>query len=242
MNESPLTRLEQKEKERNQQLLDLLQNPLKLLTEGKKHGVKSIKRFFGISFLFAVVNTILFFYALSRLFVHGFELNRLLYVLIVLAIGIAFTAYAVYKTYQFVALDTIHLVYNNLTVMFQNVCTKIVDRIDQTIKGATTLSNKKLTKALDIHTIINTTFERFPKFVRGGMRMIFSRIPLSRMIGEIKGDIINGRKEEASDKLYTQMDTFISDSIFGDNNTNWVWWILPLNIICVIAFMIYKLV
>ena len=61
------------------------------------------------------------------------------------------------------------------------------------------------------------------------------------MLIDLKQEISQGNKVEASTKLYNKMDGFISDSIFGNNNTKWVWWLLPLNVIILFIFIKIKI-
>ena len=61
------------------------------------------------------------------------------------------------------------------------------------------------------------------------------------MIIEVREDIVKGNKIESSTKLYTKMDAYITDSIFGNNNTNWVYWLLPANVIVIFLLIMYKI-
>jgi len=57
---------------------------------------------------------------------------------------------------------------------------------------------------------------------------------------DLKDDIVNESSDDAGDKLYTGLDGLIRN-VFDKNNTNWVWWQLPLNIGLVIAIVKYFL-
>ena len=224
--------------ENNSKLLELLDRPWRLIKEGGKLGVKGVKRFFTILFLFAFSNTILFLYAVVRLFSTDFQFVKVFYILLVLLIGLALTIYASYRTYQYVIIDTIRVVYENLSSFFHKISELIIDRVEGLFQGKVDLTNNQLTKALDFGKLVNSKFQRTPKFLRKGIILILNKIPFVGMLMDLKEEIMKGNKIEASAKLYHKMDGFISDSIFSNNNTRWVWWLLPLNIL--VSFLFIK--
>ena len=114
-----------------------------------------------------------------------------------------------------------------------------MNKVEKLFQGKVDLSDNQLTKALDFGKMVNSKYQKIPKFLRKGIILILNRIPFVGMIVDLKEDILKGNKVEASSKLYNKMDVFISDSIFGNNNTKLVWWLLPLNII--ILFILIKL-
>ncbi|GGG09615.1 hypothetical protein GCM10011344_07770 [Dokdonia pacifica] len=225
--------------ENNNKLLNLLNHPWRLIKEGGKLGVNGIKRFITVLFLFAFSNTILFFYAISRLFSTDFEFMKLLFVLLVLIIGLAITIYSTYRTYQYVVIDTIRVIYENLSSFFHKISELIIDKVEVLFQGKIDLTDNQLTKALDFGKMVNSKYPKTPKFLRKGIILILNKIPFVGMLIDLKEEILKGNKIEASNKLYNKMDGFISNSIFGNNNTKWVWWLLPVNII--IIFVLIKL-
>ena len=220
-----------KNEENNNKLIQLLDQPWRLIKEGGKLGVNGVKRFFTVLFLFSITNTILFFYAISRLFLANFESGKIGFVFLVLIIGIGVTIYSAYRTYQYVVIDTIRVIYENLSSFFKKISELVIDKVEGSLKGKVNLTDNQLNKALDVGKMVNSKFQKTPKFLRKGIILILKKIPFVGMIVDVKEDILNGNKIEASTKLYNKMDGFISDSIFGNNNTKWVWWLLPLNII-----------
>lgn len=225
----------------NNKLLQLLNHPWKLIKEGGKLGVTGVKRFFTVLLLFSISNTILFFYAISRLFSVDFKFSGLFYVFLVLIIGLVLTFYATYRTYQFVIIDTMRVIYESLSSFFQKISNLIIDKAESLFNGKVNISDNQLTKAFDFGKMVNTKFQKTPKFLRKGIILILNRIPLVGMLMDLKEDISKGNKVEASTKLYNKMDSFISESIFGNNNTKWVWWLLPLNILVVFLLIKYKI-
>lgn len=227
--------------EKNDKLLELLHHPWRLVKEGGKLGVNGVKRFFTILSLFAVANTILFFYAIIRLLSTDFEPTKILITLLVLIIGLGITVYSAYRTYHYVLIDTMRVIYENLTSFFQKVSELIIDKAESLFQGKIDLTDNQLTKVLDFGKMINSKYQKTPKFLRKGIIFILNRIPLVGMLIDIKEDILKGNKLEASTKLYNKMDGFISGSIFGNNNTRWVWWLLPLNIIILLVLIELKI-
>ena len=75
--------------------------------------------------------------------------------------------------------------------------------------------------------------------MKKGALLVLNRIPFVDMIIDLKESIQKGKKMEASVKLFDKMNGFISVSIFGKNNSNWIWWMLVLNII--ISILLIKL-
>ncbi len=223
--------------ENTYKLMELLASPSpwRILFEGGKLGVKAIKHFFLIVFLFLFTNTILFFYALTRWFMTGLEINKpnLLAILFTFLLGLAATLYAAHQAYGYVLIDTIRVIYENLASLFQKICEIIIDKAEAIFKGKKQVSDKALANALDFGKMINEKFQKVPRFIRRGVIFIMDKIPVVGMLMELKDDLEAGNKEDASFKLYMSIDDFIQENIFGNNTVSWIWWLLPLNIIVI---------
>lgn len=215
----------------NTKLIELLDHPWKLIKEGSKLGINGVKRFFTVLFLFTLSNSILFVYSIIRLIKTDFEYSKIIFVLLVLLIGVGITIYSAYRTYQYVVIDTLSVIYKNLESLFKKITEMIIDQVEKLIKGKVNLTDTQLTKAIDFGKMINSNYKKMPRFLRKGIILILNRLPIVGMVSNLKTDIISGNKLEASTKLYNKIDGFISESIFGSNNTKWIWWLLPLNII-----------
>jgi len=225
----------------NNKLLQLLNHPWRLIKEGGKLGVNGVKRFFTVLFLFSISNTILFFYSISRLFSTDFEFSKIFFVFLVLIIGLGITIYSSYRTYQYVIIDTIRVIYENLSSFFKKISELIIDKSEGLFQSKVDLSDNELKKALDFGKIVNSKYQKIPKFLRKGIILILNKIPFVGMLIDLKEEISKGNKLEASTKLYNKMDGFISESIFGNNNTKWVWWLLPINILILIILIKFKI-
>jgi hypothetical protein len=152
---------------------------------------------------------------------------------------VGITIYAAYRTYHYVIIDTLRVIYENLSSLFKKIAALIIDKVAGLFERKKEVSEDQLTKALDFKKMVNSKFQIVPNFLRKGIIRILYKIPFVGMILEVKDDIKKGNKAEASVKLYTKMDNFITEYIFGSNNTNWVWWVLPANII--VLFVLIKL-
>jgi len=210
-------------KENNNRLLELLNHPWQLIKEGEKLGVNGVKYFFKILFLFALSNTVLFLYAISRIFLTDFEFIKILYVLLVLIIGLGITIYSAYRTYHYVIIDTMRVIYGNLSSFFHKLCELIIDKMESLFQENVDFTDNQLNKVLNFSKLVNSKYQKTPIFLRKGIIMILNKIPLVEMLTDLKEGTLLGNKFESSTKLYDKMDEFISDSIFGNNNTKWVW-------------------
>lgn len=220
-------------------LFDLLNSPVKLILNGGKLGVTGIKKFFLTLFLFTTANTILFFYAISRLFVVPFEASHIFYVILVFVIGLGVTIYAQYRTYHYVIIDTIRVIYENLTPFFEKISAILIDKASGVFKGSEKTSDTQLAKKVNIGKLVNSSFKKMPKILRKGITLVLSKVPIIGMLMAIRNDIVNGDSTIASNKLHQQIDGFISNTIFGNNTIKWIWWLLPLNIIFLV-FLIHS--
>ncbi|MEZ5174117.1 MAG: hypothetical protein R2850_11575 [Bacteroidia bacterium] len=227
--------------ENNKKLVEILHYPLRLIAEGGKLGVKGIKRFFLVLFLFAITNLFLLLYSVIRVVMSGFEMPKLVIVILVLLIGIGFTAYAAYRVYQFVMIDAMRVIYGNMTSFFKNLSQTIIEKAASIIQGKTEITDQKLIEALDFGKMIQSKYKNAPGILKKGITMILKRIPFTGIITLLKTDISDGRLDDASARLYSEMDGFITTTIFGNNNTRWVWWLLPLNIVALLVLIKLKL-
>ncbi len=223
--------------ENNEKIGELLDgDPLDIIREGRQFGIKGIKRFILILFLFGFSNMILFFYAVSRFLGHLDELNKVVYVLLVAALGLGTTAYALYRAYGFVLIDSIRVIYENVRSYFKRIAEIIIDYAERTLKGKVEVTDKELAKALDFSKMIDNSLDKVPWVIRRGILFILRKLPIVGILFDMKEDILAGNKADASTKLYDKIDALISE-LFAQNNTKWVWWLWPLNIIVLLGII-----
>ena len=220
-------------------LNQLPQNALQLILQSGKFGIKGAKRLFAIAFLFGICNLLLVVYGFYTYFGNSSEEVNGLFLLVLLIVGILFTALAIYKAYQFVLVELFGYAYQQSSDLFEKLSDVLVDNSEKILQKSS--QNKSVSQAIDYASIIKSKFENTPKIVSKVVGFLFNRIPLFGMLKDLQTDIAQGNKKEASSKLYVQMDTFITQSIFGSNNTQWVFWLLPLNVLVMIAIIFLKL-
>ena len=230
-----------RDNEETGRILDLINQPWKLVTQGSQYGITGVKRFFGVIFLFASANTIMFLFALVRIYYTGFEFGKLMYALLVLVIGLGIMAFTIHRLYHYVFIDALRVIYSNMSSVFRKISEYVVGKVFDAAKGKADISKSEIAKALDFGMMINEKFQKFPRIIKKGVVFLLNRIPIVGMVMKLKDELLGMTQAEASNRLYDQMNNFIMESIFGNNNTQWVWWLLPANVIglfLVIHFLI----
>ncbi|WP_430413078.1 hypothetical protein [Kordia sp.] len=227
--------------ENNNKLLQILDKPYKLILQGGKHGVKGVRRFFSIVFLFLIANLCMVIYAINRMVVSGFGFGKSFMLVVIFLAGIGFTIYAGYRTYQYVVIDTMRVIYENSTSLFQKISDLVIGNVEKLFTGKKDVKQSDLKKALNFSKMVHQKYQKVPRFIRKGMIMVLKKVPFVGMLVDLQEDINSGNNSVASAKLYTKVDSFISGTVFGNNNTKWVLWLLPLNILLMYLFIRWKI-
>ena len=155
--------------------------------------------------------------------------NGLLSLVIVILLGIIITGLAVYKAYNYVFIDTLRVIYQGPTPLLRKISEAIVNKSAALIEKQADKS--AVASGINAIQVINDILSSLPKVMRKGLTYLFNKVPFSNFLKDINSLVVKGDKETAVDLLYTKTDTFIMDTVFGSNNKNWVYWLLPLNII-----------
>ncbi|WP_028979736.1 hypothetical protein [Sporocytophaga myxococcoides] len=221
-------------------LLSLLENPFSLILGGGDYEIKGRKRFALIITFFALTNTVLFGYSLFRLFATDFSGEKLFYVFIVLCFGIGLTINAGYWAYLFIRTETMNLVYESAKPLVKRLCEIAVEKVTGYLKGKSKVSNKELTNFIDFAKEVNESFKSMPYFLRLAIIHLLKKIPIAKFILERKNDFISGDKQIGAALLFKQIDNFAIKK-FERNNTNWVFWLWPLNVIWMSLFIIFMI-
>ncbi|MCB9202448.1 MAG: hypothetical protein H6604_05315 [Flavobacteriales bacterium] len=221
----------------NTQLIQLFNRPCKLIKEGGKFGINSVGYFIFVLGLFSISNITLFLYSLSRLASTGFEARKVFFILLIFVVGFGFTLYSAYRMYQYLRINVVKVIYGNLSSIFQSISELIINKTESLFKDKFNLTNSQLKKALDFGRMINIRYHKMPKFLRTAIILLLNKIPIVDMLLELKEEIFKGNKLDASVKLYNRMDKHISNSIFRNNNTTWIWWLFPLNMGVLFVFI-----
>ncbi len=217
----------------NQQLIDqtvlLLRNPKHLFSEAKKVGGKGVGRIALIVSLFTLVNVFFILQSIVRLaFLGDASLGK--YLLLVLIIGIIATSFATSKAYKYAVIKAFGVVYKKMTPFFQKICAVIIEKSEKVIQNADEAKEGKLKEVMDFGLILQSVFKNLPGFAQKIIVKMLNKTPIPEMVIELKQDISEGRRDEASAKLHLKIDNYLTDSYFNQNTTNWVLWLLPLNI------------
>jgi hypothetical protein len=153
-------------------------------------------------------------------------------------LGVGATAYAAYRAYQYAFIDVVRVIYEIMSGFFQNICAIIIDKVWAIFQDKTKLNNKQLEKAINIGEIVNEQYKKMPRLLKRGITLVLSKVPVVGTLMTLRNELVEGGKEKASHKLFEKMDGLIGD-FFQANNTRWVWWLLPLNI--VVMYVVIKL-
>lgn len=227
--------------EKGSKLIQLLESPWKLIKDAGSFGIRGVKRMATIVVVFSFTNIALFFYALASMFSNTFDASKLSYLMLVTAIGFAITFYAGYRAYQFLLVNALSAVYKSFTPLFEKLCAKIIDKAEIALSKKENLTNPELSKAIDYGHLVNEHYNSLPGLLKSGANIILNKIPFRDMLLELNRDIKEGNKEDASIKLFMKADGFINEYYFGKNNTKWVYWLLPLNIIIQVLIVKFKI-
>jgi len=147
------------------------------------------------------------------------------------------TAYASYRAYQYVIMDTIRVIYGGLEDTLKKIASYVVDKAEILMKN-NKISDKNLTKALDLSIYVNTTYMRLPSFLRKQLIFILKKVPYIGMLVDLRENIIEGNKDDASLELYKRTNSFVYDNIFKSNNFNWAWVLYPINIVFALTIIL----
>lgn len=231
----------QEEFDNLEELIDSANNPISFLKNSGKEGLKTIKKMVFAIFLFVATNTFLGFYAIYRIITSSFEGSRLLFFFITIGLCVGFVLFAVSKSYSFAIVDAIRIGYNKVNFLLKKACVLIVDKAEVAFTAMGNASNKDLSKAINVYDISKKIFDKVPTFIsKRIIAIITDKVPIIDLVSGLKNDIVGGNKEEASDKLFVQIDGKIKSTVFEENNIKWIFWLLPLNFILVVALIIFK--
>ena len=222
--------------DRTIQLFKSLNKPWQLLLKGGGLGVKGITTFLIIVLLFAFINIALLIYATILPFFS--EKTTFYSPLAALAAAVIFIYFSVTKTYGYIFVNILKTIYIDCGTLIKKMCYSITDKAAQEVdkrKGTDIF----LTKSIDLYGILDDYLESIPSFAKKGMWFLLRKIPFVKYIdNDIIPVLAKSSLKEASELLYTKTDNFIINDIFGRNTLNWVFWMIPLNVIVHIIILI----
>jgi len=209
-------------------LMQLSEHPLRLLREGSKIGLGSVGRLCGILLLFCTVNLLLLGYAIYKWNIGAIAL--------VMILGLLCTAYAGKRTYLIVILDLAKLVYKNTSPLFHIICAQIVEHISKFREKQAI--NIQIEKVINVQKIIEDKLGKVPRIITNSVSFVLKQIPITNMLSDIQNVFVSGDKEQATAFLHEKIDKYVEESIFCKNTITWIFWLLPLNVIIPLIYLI----
>lgn len=223
----------------DKELLKKLDGPWKILKNGTMFGIGGIKRFSVIVLLFAVMNLFLFGIGMYTAVTNNFSWSTIGILFIMILLGSAFTLWAGYRSYRYVFINILSKIYENTNQYQQNMCAEAVLRAGRIFSGEEHVTNEKLEAAVDWGNRIYDAYGQIPVFFQSGITQLLKRIPVTAFLLSMKEDIKAGNNKLAADKLHALVTDFINAHFFSTNNTRWLLWLIPLNVILMAALALY---
>jgi len=217
-------------------ILQSMRKPVDLLKKAGQLGLKGVTTFLVVSSLFSIVNIVFLIYAVLLSFL---TVNTSLYAPLAIAVfGFIFVFLAIKKTYSYIFINILKSIYIDCQPIIKRFCFSLVDKAVELLSKRKGNDALKL-KSTDVHTIFDNSLKIIPPFAKKTLWLLLKKIPFVKFINvDIAPVIISGDKTEASRLLFIKTDDYIIQDIFGSNTLNWLFWLLPLNIIVQIAMLI----
>lgn len=217
-------------------ILQSIRKPVDLLKKAGKLGLKGVTTFLVVSSVFSIINIVFFVYAVL---LSILTVNASFYAsLAILVFSFVFVVFAIKKTYSYIFINILKSIYIDCQPIIKRFCFSLVDKAAEHLNKTNGNDSLKL-KSTDVYTIFDNSLKIIPPFAKKTLWLLLKRIPFVKFINDdIAPVIISGDKTEASRLLFIKTDDYIIQHIFGSNTLNWLFWLLPLNIIVQIAMLI----
>ncbi len=208
-----------------------------LLSSGGKFGLKGAKYFGLVIVIIGIINTlflIISFFTFSEIP----NPKYLGFILVVVALGVLFTAVSMYFTYKYLLTDGISVLYNHAAPFFRKLSTFIIDKIENIAVDKMHIKDTHIEKAFNVGNMLTEIYgNKIPGIAQKGITYLVNQIPFTDLILNIKDSIKERDQEKASISLYNEIDFYIKTSILGKNSMKWLYWMIPLNIVFQIILM-----
>ncbi len=209
-------------------LLKLIKNPLNLIRNGIKYGVVGVKQFFLVVGAFLLINIIGAIFTIVQFFSVEFSFTNIFLSVTIVFIGLIFLLISIFKMYSFAKMDLAKVIYSYSSPYFHKLCSSIIDKTSEIYKNNKDIKDTKIIAEL---LVLNDKKETLPFYYNLIISKILSKVPFAEILSEIKSEISSGNKEKASGILFDRMDNYIKNVFFAGNSIQWVYWLLPLNIL-----------
>lgn len=220
--------------EMNNKMMELLNHPMKWLKHGGSIGLKAIKSFVNSVLLFVLVNFILLIYSFLQLLNQEFTFIHLSLFIVSILVSLAFIFFSIWKSYQTLKMELVRELYNSLSSIFRKTVDSVLLKVKTEMQKKGGVKISKLSTSVNIDQIIEDSTKKLPTIIRKGISSIASRLPILDTISSYKDEVLVSDFSELSEKVYRKMDKYIVDFIFSKNTKSWIYWILPLNVLCLI--------
>ena len=216
-------------------------NPFSFLRKNGKEGLSIIKGMISTITLFGFVNFFLVVFSVYKYFTSESQAVKISYLLILILTCAAFFAIAYIKSYKNSIAKAINLAYDKLNFLLKKFCNILIEKVATLFQQKKeNLKSKNLKTLINVQEISTEIFTKLPKFVSKGIIILLNRIPIIDLVVEFKNDIQEGKKIEASEKLFIKIDTQIREDLLSNASKKWIYWLLPLNIIVVYTIIFLK--
>lgn len=195
---------------------------LSILKTTGRFGVKGLKYFLLVILLFASVNILSLI--IAAIYLKGIDSTSLYAfgLILISVLGALFTIIALYFTYKYLVTDGLTMLYKQASPFFMRLCSIIGEKIR--------MKDTHIEKAINVGGIIGEVYgQKIPRPAQKGITFIVNRIPFSDIILNIKNGIGDREEQKISSVVYEQVDSYIINSILGNNSMKWILWLLPIN-------------
>lgn len=215
--------------------------PLKLLSNSGKAGLRAVKNFALILALMVVSNFVFIALSLYKYFAGDAPVGAIGWVFICVLIGVACTAFAAYRGYQFLIIEVMHQLYKSMRGIFEKLSLDLVDKTASLMQKKEEVGQEEFNKEISITALVKEKYSKTPRLFRRGLLLLLNRVPLFPFIQEIHGEILAERKDTAAKKLHNSLDVFIEEQVFGTNSNQWMLIIYLINVLASMLIITYKL-
>jgi hypothetical protein len=211
-------------------IFSVISNPVRLFKEGEVVGIKGIKKCVSLSLLFISINLILFFVGFVMFIAGEITTESVGFLAAVFITGISFTGFAAFLGYQYMVKDITRVIYQKSGSYIKRFCSVLIDKAEEFYKGYAGNEKNDLQKLISFTSLVSQYYDAAPGFIRSRIAGELNKTPFLETITRLRTDIINGDKREATETLYSEINTYMLESVFGKNNTSWVYYLIPLNL------------
>ncbi|TDS09769.1 hypothetical protein B0I21_11046 [Sphingobacterium paludis] len=192
-------------------------------------GVSGVKIIFFVLFAYGVTNTVLVIFTFVRFFSFDFSWTNLYAVLLVLFMSICFTAIACFLTYRYMIALVFWKVYEATQPQRVLISQDIIKRATEIFSGRKDIKQEQLQNVVNWTQTVYRYYQHVPVFFQSGITQLFSRIPISKFIIDVKEDVMLGNPTLAAEKLYEQISNFFEEQLISQPSNRFTWLLLAID-------------